>query len=284
MIGTSIRSVRHLYRVSDTSLRTILIRIKENAWDFCKVMKMPKESPFGENLFIFNNYIRQSHWGYDTVITSDAFKKYAKQEDVMGSCCRLMSISQSEIQNNNHSFQEMIMLPESFEKDYEKFTKENSKMITSLVNKFGISAKDVRMKMMYVYSEGSKNFFLWGINAYYQNGVALSTIRNILLWNESYKQLAKNLKKGTITAYTSRDSIPMLLNELDDLRREKRISDSINSFNTAQKKLLKENDLTSDDKQALWRLSRLSETKRLNFIKKMTSVEDIEELKRQLKF
>ena len=283
MIGTSIRSVRHLYRVSDTSLRTILIKIKENAWDFCKVMKMPKESPFGENLFIFNNYIRQSHWGYDTVITSDAFKKYAKQEDVMG-CCRLMSISQGEIQNNNHSFQEMIMLPESFEKDYEKFTKENSKMITSLVNKFGISAKDVRMKMMYVYSEGSKNFFLWGINAYYQNGVALSTIRNILLWNESYKQLAKNLKKGTITAYTSRDSIPMLLNELDDLRREKRISDSINSFNTAQKKLLKENDLTSDDKQALWRLSRLSETKRLNFIKKMSSVEDIEELKRQLKF
>lgn len=283
MIGTSIRSVRHLYRVSDTSLRTILIKFKENAWDFCKVIKLPKESPFGENLFIFNNYIRQSHWGYDTVITSDAFKKYAKQEDVMG-CCRLLSISQSELKGGGQYFQEVIMLPNSFEKDYEKFTKENSKMITSFIDKFGISTRDTRVKMIYIYSEGSKNFFQWAINAYYQNGVALSTIRNILLWNDSYKQLTKNLKKGTITAYTSRDSVPMLLNELDDLRREKRISDSINSFNTAQKKMLKENDLSNDDKQALWRLSKLSETKRLNFIKKMSSVEDIEELKRQLRF
>ena len=284
MIGTSIRSVRHLFRVSDASLKTVLIKFNENAWDICKVVKFPKDSGFGETMFIFNNYFRQSHWNYDTVITSNDFKKHFKAEDVLHHACRVISVNSNEFESVAGYFQEIILLPDSFESDYEKFLKDNNKMVNNLIDKFGLSTRDVKAKRLYIYSDGSKNFFQWAVTSYYQNGTSMDVIKRILLWNESYKQLSKNLSKGTITAYTSKDSIFKLLKELSELRKEKRINDSINSFNTAQKKLFKSNKLADVDKQALWRLSRLSETKRINFIKKVSSITDFNELLRQLRF
>ena len=284
MIGTSIRSIRHLFRVSDASLKTVLIRFKGESWEFCKVFKTKDSPKFGDTLFIFNNAIRQSHWDYNSVVSSKEFSDCAKYEDIAPFYGRIFSISSSELDNFSQVFNEIILLPNSFDKDYENFLRENTKMIHNLQCTLGISTNDIRTKRMYIYTEGSKNFFQWGINAFFKMGVSFATIKSILLWNESYKQLSKNLSKGTITAYTSRESFPVLLNELNTLRMEKRINDSINSFNTAQKKLLKENELKDDVKQALWRLSRLSETKRINFIKKMSSVNDFNELTRQLKF
>lgn len=284
MIGTSIRSVRHLFRVSDASLKTVLVKFKENAWDICKVVKFPQDSAFGETMFIFNNHFRQSHWTYDTVISSNDFKKRFKAEDVLHYACRVISVNSNEFDSVAGYFQEITLLPDSFESDYEKFLKDNNKMVNNLIGKFGISTRDTKTQRLYIYSDGSKNFFQWAVTSYYQNGTSMDVIKRILLWNESYKQLSKNLSKGTITAYTSKDSIFKLLKELSGLRKEKRINDSINSFNTAQKKLFKSNKLTDVDKQALWRLSRLSETKRLNFIKKVSSITDFNELLRQLRF
>lgn len=284
MIGTSIRSVRHLFRVSDASLKTVLVKFKENAWDICKVVKFPQDSVFGETMFIFNNHFRQSHWNYDTVISSNDFKKRFKAEDVLHYACRVISVNSNEFDSVAGYFQEITLLPDSFEEDYEKFLKDNNKMINGLIGKFGISTMDIKARRFYMYSDGSKNFFQWAVTSYYQNGTSMDVLKNILLWNESYKQLSKNLSKGTITAYTAKDSIVKLLKELGELRKEKRINDSINSFNTAQKKLFKSNKLADADKQALWRFSRLSETKRINFIKKVSSITDFNELLRQLRF
>ena len=282
MIGTSIRSVRHLYRVSDASFKTILVKFKENAWDICKVIKLPNDSTFGETMFVFNNYIRQTHWSFDTIASSKEFHDFLRSEG--GNYGRVITTTKGECGNHDGFFQEITLLPDNFDKEYEKFLRENTKMIKNLSSKYGLNTGVVVTKRMYIYTEGSKNFFQWAATVYYQNGTSLATIKNILTWNESYKQLAKNLSKGTITAYTSRDAIALLSEEMVELRKEKRINDSINSFNTAQKKMLRENELKEDVKQALWRLSRLSDTKRLNFIKKMSDVNDFAELVRQLKF
>ena len=284
MIGTSIRSIRHLFRVSDTSLKTILVNYRGGHWDICKVFKSPAESEFGETVFILNNTIRQSRWGTDTVLSSKMFKSIFGKSDILKEYKNILSISLNEISSLSEVFSEIVLLPNNFEEQYDKFLKENAKLVTTLQSSLGIHTSDIRVNRIYIYSDGSKNFFQWAVNAYFKNNVSLSTIKRILLWNESYKQLSKNLSKGTITAYTSRDSIIPLLNELSELRKEKRINDSINSFNTLQKKMLKENELSSDVKQALWKLSRLSDTKKTNFIKKVSSIDDFNELSRQLKF
>ena len=269
--------------MSDTTLTPILVKFKETSWEICKVMKMPKESQFNGALLIFNNSLRSSNWDLSYVLSSKEFKKYNKVDNLHYG--RLISIhNNEEAKYFDMAIGEITMLPKSFDNDYEKFLKDNAKMVNNLFSNFCLDKNDIRVKRIYIYTEGSKNFFSWALNLMFKCNVSISIIKDILIWNESYKQLAKNLSKGTITAYTSRDSIGVLLSELSELRKEKRINDSINSFNTAQKKLFKENDLSNDVKQALWRLSRLSDTKRLNFIKKMSSVNDFNELTRQLKF
>ena len=51
-----------------------------------------------------------------------------------------------------------------------------------------------------------------------------------LRWNENYQQMVKNLKKGTITAYTDIESMDEMLKEMSILRRSKRVADVINMF------------------------------------------------------
>ena len=284
MIGLPIRSIRHLHRVCDTSLNTVLIKFKESSYEICKAIKMPKDSPFGDTLFVFNNVTRSGSWSFDTVVTSKELKKWASLDEITSNYCRMLSIGTNDLSSLDKIIGEIVLLPNSFDKDYEKFLKENSKMVNSLIMNYGLNTRDIRIKRFYMYCDGSKNFFQWAINLYYKCGVSMTTIKNILTWNESYKQLSKNLSKGTITAYTSRESILPLLEELSTLRKDKRINDSINSFNTAQKRMLKDNELDDGIKQALWRFSRLSDTKKLNFIKKMSSVNDFAEFIRQLKF
>ena len=172
MIGTNIRSIRHLFRVSDTSLKTILVKFKEDAWDICKVVKMPKDSAFGETLFVFNNYIKQSHWSYENIVGSKEFQKYVNTNDIIGFYGRVISVCSNEFHNIEQYFGEITLLPNSFEKDYEKFLKENSKMISNLSSKFGLSTRDNKTKRLYLYTDGSKNFFQWAVTAYFQNNIS----------------------------------------------------------------------------------------------------------------
>ena len=284
MIGTSIRSVRHLFRVSGTSLKTILVKNSNYELDICKVVKFPNGSSFGEMMFIFNHHIHSSPWTCDRIIASADFKERFDANDVLDNIRRVIAVNSDNLSYASEYFYEITLLPDSFESDYEKFLKDNNKMVTNLTNKFGIHTKDIMLKILYAYTDGSKNFFQWAVTSRCLNKIPLRTLKNIFTWHDSYKQLAKNLSKGTITAYTSRDSIFKLIEELEELKKEKRINDSINSFNTAQKKLLRTNKLGDNDRQALLRFSRLSEAKRLNFIKKVSSITNFDELLRQLRF
>lgn len=283
MLGTNIRSIRHLFRMSDASLKTILINFERGHWDICKAIKTPKDSIFGESLFIFNNVYHHSKYNVSHVLESKDVKKSGENNN-LSNYSRLIQMNENDISSLSQIFTEIICLEDTFEEDYQGFIQSNAKVIKSLRSSYGINIDNIKVKMLYIFSDGSKNFFQWAVTTYFKNGISMSTIRNILTWNEMYSQLTKNLSKGTITAYTSRNSILALVDELSEIRKAKRINDSINSFNTTQKKMLKECEMSNDIKQALWKLSRLSETKRLNFIKKMSSVTDLNEFIRQLKF
>ena len=285
MIGTNLRGVRHLFRVADSSLRDALIFFKEGiGYQFCKVIKVNNSSFFDgqERLFIFNNVLNSSGCN----VGSLAYTLFNKEDGDMISArfSRVLSFTMDDIRINNYSHIEgIVLLPSTFESDYEKFLSSNAKMIRALTNKYGYSTRDQVSMVVYMYTEGSKNFYMWAINNYYQNGTSLSTIRRIMSWNESYGQLIKNLGKNTITAYTSGNDMLLLSDEISNLRKEKRVNDVINSFNTAQKKLLKSVELNERDKSTLAKFYRLSEAKKLNFIRKASTIGDFDELMRQLR-
>ena len=276
MIGTNIRGLRHLWRMCDNSFNICLLRLGENGFGICEVLKSSPDSIIGEHMFIFNDYYKQSNFG-------------------IGDLCRAMPDLRDKISNIHHSkilevntrdfgeglercVNEITLLPNTFEEDYHAFQQENSKMIKSLVDKYCFSMEDIRVKRIYIYTNGSKNFFRWAIDLYFKVNCSMRTIQNILTWNECYKQLVKKLSKGTITAYTTQKDINGLLEELSALRNEKRVNDAINSFNTTQKKLLKSNELADVDIKTLSRFSKLSEVKKVNFIKKVSTFDDFQEL------
>lgn len=282
MIGTNIRGIRHLWRVSDCSLRKILVRCGERGWDICEVIKTKPDSKIGERMYIFNSCYNENNYNISTL-----FSLSTEMHDMLSEVTHSRSL---EVVKNCHGFKgcdglfsEITLLPKSFDEDYASFLKENAKIVKNLTEKYGVNTNDIRVKRIYIYTEGSKYFFQWAMDLYFKAGCSMRTIFNILTWNEHYKQLTKKLSKSTITAYTSQNSINDLMEELAILRNEKRVNDAINSFNTAQKKLLKTNEQSKTDKNTLARFSKLSDTKKTNFIRKVSTINDYQELMRQMR-
>ena len=282
MIGTNIRGIRHLWRVSDCSLRKVLVRCGEHGFDICEVIKTKPDSKIGERMYIFNSCYNQTNYSIST-LSSLSTEMHDMLSEVTHSKTLEVAKSCDGFRGYDGLFSEITLLPNSFDKDYASFLKENNKMVKSLTEKYCVNTNDIRVKRIYIYTDGSKYFFQWAMDLYFKAGCSMRTILNILTWNEHYKQLTKNLSKGTITAYTSQESVNDLMEELAILRNDKRVNDAINLFNTAQKKLLKANEQSKTDKNTLARFSKLSDTKKNNFIRKVSTIDDYQELMRQMR-
>ena len=278
MIGKEIRSIRHLAKESGTSLRSAIINFNQYGTSYCRVF-VTKEG----HLFIFNNQYNYGCFRLSSVLSSPDFDKCREELSIRYG--RLVGVTKEEF--NSHELSSVIngitLLPETFETDYTNFFSENHKAINPLIHKYGFSLDDSHIKRIFAYTGNSKNFFVWAINANYNCGVTINAIKRILWWNENYKQLVKNLSKGTITAYTTYKDIVKLFSEISELRKEKRINDSINMFNTTQKKILRSMEFTEEDKKVISSFYRLSESKKINFVKKASTIEDGAELMRQMR-
>ena len=283
MVGNNIRSIRHLFRIATASLCDILISFKDGSGiQFCKVFKTEATSPFGEMIFIFNHSFNYGDYSMQSVFSSRILP--SDLVSVLGfKYGKLLGFAKHNDDIDFPYIDYMVLLPLSFEKDYHDFATLNTKLIRSLTSKYGYTVDDNISKFIYMYSDGSKNFYQWAINSYFQNNTSLSSIKRVLSWNESYGQLTKNLSKSTITAYTSNNDIFLLANEMSELRKEKRVNDAINSFNTAQKKMLKKAKLSEKDKSTIAKFYHLSEAKKTNFIQKVSTIDDLNELMRQMR-
>ena len=283
MIGTNVRGFRHLWRLSGPSLKEVLVNFRDYGPCFCHIFKTDKNSPSGEVLVLFNSHYNLGNKSFSTYANS----MYLTDDEVHLVACtysRIMEIRKENLRCIDFPYiYDVVMLPDNFEEEYNKFLTTNAKMIRTLTGKYGYDTKEAVSKRAFMYSEGSKNFYQWAISNYFQNGTSMASIRSVMCWNELYGQMAKNLKKSTITAYTSRDDIYSLYDELRLLRRDKRVNDSINMFNTAQKRILKAAELSDRDKDTLSKFYRLSETKKVNFVRKMSTIEDFGEIMRQLR-
>lgn len=287
MIGTSIRSLRHLWRVCDDSLIPALVNFRNGDNELSHVLKIENNKHFRDSLVFFNRH-NTNEYGEVGVSTYASNINGIREIIAANGYSRCYTILKENLtrfdSRESNSIGEIILLPKTFSADFNEFLKNNGKMFSNLSRKYGMDPNGLTSKMLYIYANGSKNFFLWAANLMFSQRVQMSTVRSILIWNDLYGQLTKDLSKGTITAYTNRESLDALMVELSTLRKNKRINDAINSFNTTQKKLLKNNELSKLDKETLAKFSKLTEIKKLNFIQKMSSIDDFDELMRQMRF
>ena len=281
MIGKHIRGIRHLWRLSDFSLQKILVKRSTESY-ICGVIKVKDDANEKEIIYIINPWCHTSMKKIDYIVNS--FPNLKNAIESIGAT-RVIEIKKSDIFNReyNNMFSDMILLPKTFDEDYDKFTKKNPKIFKELSSKYGVSINSLLYKELYIYTEGSKNFIQWGVDLVIKTHCPTSVIYNILIWNTYYKQLTNKLSKGTITAYKTQKDIHQLMDELIVLRNEKRVNDTINQFNTTQKKMLKNNDLSDLDKKTIIKFSKLSDVKKNNFIRKVSTIEDLNELMRQMR-
>lgn len=172
-----------------------------------------------------------------------------------------------------------IAVPENFNELYSNFLKNNKKSFSRL-SMFSLESNNVA-KYLFCLCSDAPNTFLWALNCAYKCSLSPIAIQAIT-WNDNYGQLAKNLKKGTITAYNDDAKLLQLDKEMRNLRKAKRINDSVSLFNTTQKKLLKGVTFSSKQEDTLNLFSALSDTKKRNFVRKMSTIESVEDIFHQM--
>lgn len=189
----------------------------------------------------------------------------------------------SNVSGNQNYFGEVLtfcyVLDDKFDEGYSSCVKSNPKILNPVISKFGVDYQNFTiMKLIYLLSYGSANYMAWGVKNFVNRNVGLHTLINIFTWVNKYGTLTNKLSKGTITAYNTYRDINNMVNEMQSIRRDKRINDAINMFNTAQKKMLKGADIQKDGKDALAKMKRLNPVIQKNFVRKMSTIEDCGEL------
>lgn len=289
MIGTKAKGFRHIIRVAKTS-KEVGFFFKHDFFHVSYgvalyVSKDECANPYmcngGDYLMIFNNsvsnvkYNDQYHTG--TEIGTRIKMLAEKHPNVW-----VIPVEKRNFNEESSVFMGKVLVPSDFDKKYEEFCEANKKQMQNAVK---YAPKDSCIfRYLFNLSNGSKNFFFWAVGAYFKAQVSLYLIEKILLWNDNYSQLSNKLAKGTITAYTSQKDLFAIVREMAKLRRDKRANDVISMFNTMQKKLLREYKLNDRDYETLSKFGKLSAKKKLNFIKKMSTIEDASEILKQMSF
>lgn len=172
------------------------------------------------------------------------------------------------------------LMPSNFYEEYETFCDFNKKMLANLFRNYTSQFAPL-CKIMYALSNGSPNMFLWAMTNYYKR-VPLNLITDILYWFNNYNQFNGKLQKGSMTSYNDTRNILKMQEELVALRQEKRINNVFNMFNTFQKKLLKNIELTKQQREMVSHFETLSKEKQINFIRKVSTLETVDEIFHQM--
>ena len=274
MIGTRIRGLHHLIKAVEKQGMSYVI-----LWggrSFHHGMMYCPPTTYGTRQLIFaNNALSGNEFNFDIYDTTIRQELKKMKEEYR---CLYHVHDQQKLRQFGS---EVILLPISFKTEYQKFCEQNKKIVNNFIGK--CCSKDDAVPMWLFAACGDKpNLWAWAMKSYFKRSATMHQIMHVISWQDNYPQLTGRLSKGTVTAYNNTDGIMKLFDEIVTLRQGKRANDAINTFNTSQKKLLKSIELPSTRQKMLSRFRTLSPTKQSNFVRKMSTIEDVDEIFRQL--
>ena len=279
MIGKYIRSLRHLKRsLTLNTPQKILCMRRDTSFMECTAIKVMHQD--NEYLMLFNPLTSTNERIMSNILNSD--------NDIVQSLSQAHSYcivedkidrSIEQLWHSSFTHYSALLLPITFNEDYQLFCDNNKKTLSSLFNNY-MSSSNPMCKYTYALCNGSANIFLWIIKNFTKS-IPFHLLNNMLYWFDNYNQFNGKLSKGTMTAYNEWN-IFKLRDELLNLRKTKRISSVINMFNTAQKKALRGVTLTLKQENILSRFDALSKEKQHNFIRKVSTIENVEEIFHQM--
>ena len=269
MIGKQIRSLRHLSK--NLNFNEPKKMVVSNGYNAIQGSVIKVKQDCKEYVLFFNN----------TRGDRDIHHRFSAKEGVQD---LIDKYHYSLLLNteNQQFYSKRIIVPDNIDEMFSEFKDNNKKLFANVLNES--NCNDAIPLYLYLFFHETPNLYAWAVKNVYKIGVSIGSVETIFDWSTNYSQLVKKLKKGTITAYNKQRDIISMYNEMIVLRRAKRANDVINTFNTTQKKLLKSIELDEKTTFILNRFSTLSDTKKRNFIRKMSTIDDASEILKQMSF
>ena len=282
MLYKHIRTCRHLYNEANKKPVKIFYSTISDSYiyDGCAMSIQDDENPDKKYLVIYNSFFNDI---YADNVRSNVYDKIDKiLLNNYGCYCVFDVDAYGNTDYYSRVFNYVYAVPYNIDEGYNIFLKANNKIISPVCRKLSIDLNSSMAKYLYVMTNASGNFFVWALNQVFGHQRSSWMIRQIMLWYNKYSHLSGELSKKTITAYVSFRDIIKLMDEMSHIKMMKRANDTINMFNTAQKRILKNADKSDDDINVLNRFNVLSKEKKLNFIRKMSTVEDYNEIMKEM--
>lgn len=276
MIGSYIRGLRHLVRILDFNTPQLVLMGNGSRQVMGAIVKVKTRWNL-EQIIYFQRMTSDRTFSLDDYYndTKELIQDLTRK---WGSCYVI-----SGTRGLGQFGEEIILLPIDVKDRLNEHIKQNKKTVGHAIeSKLGIDNPVVYS--FFNLCSDQPNLFAWAINNFAKDPILFSPIKHILMWQNSYGQLIGKLSKGTITAYNGVANINALMKEIVDLRQKKRANDVINMFNTTQKKILKSAELDGDNIKALGRVLTLSNTKQKNLIRKVSTIDNLSEILRQVSF
>lgn len=177
-----------------------------------------------------------------------------------------------------------IIVPDDFDNQLKEFATQNKSVLGKWYNVINNPNDDFYGLGCYAYllTHKSPHLTLWFLQNHAVYMVQTAKLTHICNWAVNNPNSVKMLTKHSLSAYNRNEMVDKLYDEIRHLKKVNTSKVVINSFNTAQKKLLKSQTLSDSDITIFTKFMRQSEVKRTNFIRKMSTVYDTDEIMNQM--
>lgn len=115
----------------------------------------------------------------------------------------------------------------------------NKKQMQPLIDKYAINPETNKLfASVCEMFDGQPNYQIWAVKMVFSKSLDMDQLEAIHEWVGKNQTLVKSLEKQNIVSYSSKNAISQLLNEMKGLDNLSVIKDTINRFNTDQRKML----------------------------------------------
>ena len=121
----------------------------------------------------------------------------------------------------------------------------NKKQMQPLIDKYAINPETNKLFINVLEMfDGQPNYQIWAVKMIFSKTITTEELEAIHEWVVKNQTMVKLLEKQNIVSYSSKAAIAQLFKEMKGLDNLALIKDTINHFNTEQRKMLNESILT----------------------------------------
>ena len=297
MKGIKLRGVNHLIRLlgeGEKPLRILTYYGRGNIVDRYvfrgikseMIVAMSRNSPSNHNIGPNQTVTDYLKTKFDIVFTPEQESLILELYDIKG--FRPLIVSTVDRAYTKHFYRDLFslfnfVLDEKTETEFEEFKTTNKKVCDSVFDKY-LPKTSLEALFIFMATDGNPTYFAWAAKNFAQGKLNHVSLLHLMDFATECDKSIKKLSKQNIVSISSSKDVLTAVWESFHIRAEIIANKTISMFNPMQKRLLKEKIGEHDVIQILNNFSKLSLTKKINFIRKVSTFDNADEIIRLMKY